>query len=129
MLKSTIETMHRKQKMLKRLSLFLLLPFLQGCGRGPKLLWQAPIASSTPPIVCSGTVYVEGFHAGHPEAGDHLLALDAETGKERWVSADTLKMTSWHQRGRILRSLCVVSSIRSMDCRKVSSFCCTVVRR
>ncbi len=83
----------QKLKMLKPLSLLLLLPFLQGCsGHGSaKLLWQAPIASDTPPVVCNGTVYVKGFHAGHPGEVSTLFALDAESGKERWGSADTVK--------------------------------------
>jgi len=86
-------SMLRKLKMLKPLSLILLLPFLQGCSGhgGAKLLWQAPIASETTPIVSNGTVYIRGFHAGHPQEEAKLFALDAETGKERWVSADAVK--------------------------------------
>jgi len=71
----------------------MLLPFLQSCfdNGGLKLLWQAPIASQIKPIVQNGTVYVEGFHAGHPGEPRRLFALDALTGKQRWVSADSVE--------------------------------------
>lgn len=84
--------MQPKRTFWQPLSLCLLLSVLPGCGsRGPKLLWQAPIASRNPPIVTNGTVYVKGFHAGHPGEAEKLFALEAETGKERWVSADAVK--------------------------------------
>lgn len=78
---------------LKQFPIFMLLPFLQSCFHfgNPKLLWHAPIASQTTPIVYNGTVYVEGFHAGHPGEPHRLFALDAGTGKEKWVSADSVK--------------------------------------
>ena len=80
--------------MLRKLFLpFMLLSFLQGCSffGGPKLLWHAPIASTMKPIVQNGQVYVRGFHAGHPGESARLFALDAATGKENWVSADSVE--------------------------------------
>jgi len=70
----------------------MLLPFLQGCSlfSGPKLLWHAPIASTMKPIVQNGQLYVSGFRAGHPGESPRLFALDAATGKENWVSADSV---------------------------------------
>lgn len=70
----------------------MLLSFLQGCfnKHGLKPLWQAPVASQETPIVQNGTVYVPGIRAGHPEEPRRLFALDALTGKEKWVSADSV---------------------------------------
>lgn len=70
----------------------MLLPFLQGCSLfgGPKLLWQAPIASSTTPILQNGQLYVQGFRAGHPKESYRIYALDPATGKENWVSTDSV---------------------------------------
>jgi hypothetical protein len=71
----------------------MLIPLLQGCfGAGnPKLQWVAPIASESTPIVQNGSVYVTGFHAGHPGEAYRLFALDASNGKEKWASADSVK--------------------------------------
>lgn len=70
----------------------MLLPFLQGCSLfgGPKLLWRAPIASSTTPILQNGQLYVQGFRAGHPGEPARVYALDPATGKENWVSQDSV---------------------------------------
>jgi len=72
---------------------FMLLACVQGCfhAAGPKLLWRAPVASDLPPLVQNGAIYVQGFHAGHPEEPQRLFALDAATGKENWLSADSVK--------------------------------------
>lgn len=73
--------------------LLMLLPCLLGCFNTQrlKLLWQAPIASETTPLVVDGTVYIKGFRAGHPEEPTRLFALDAVTGQELWVSADSIE--------------------------------------
>ena len=78
--------------MRKPFSFLLLLPFLHGCsGSGAKLLWQAPIASETPPIVRNETVYVKGFHAGRHGEAIRLFTLDTQTGNVRWSAADAVK--------------------------------------
>jgi outer membrane protein assembly factor BamB len=70
----------------------MLLPFLQACFNKNRLqlLWQAPVASQEQPIVQDGIVYVTGIRAGHPEESRRLFALDALTGQEKWVSADSV---------------------------------------
>lgn len=77
--------------MLKYLPILMLLSFLQGCFSGGfKLRWQVPIASDITPVVQNGTVYVQGFPAGHPEEPYKMYALDALTGAQKWVSADSV---------------------------------------
>lgn len=75
------------------LLLMLSLSFLSGCFLfgGPRLLWKAPIASRYAPLVQNGSVYVLGFNAGHPEDSQRLFALDAASGKQRWVTAESVK--------------------------------------
>ena len=70
----------------------MLLSFLQSCfnSGGFKLLWQVPIASERTIIVYEGMLYVDGFRAGHPREPNRIFALDAATGKEIWVSADSV---------------------------------------
>lgn len=70
----------------------MLLSFLQSCFNigGFKQLWHAPIACETTPIVYEGMLYVEGFRAGHPGEARRIFALDAATGKEIWVSTDSV---------------------------------------
>jgi hypothetical protein len=82
-----------KDLFMPRITLLMLFPFLQSCfdNGGLKLLWHVPIASQIQPIVQNGTVYIDGFRAGHPGEPHRLFALDAQTGKERWVSADSLE--------------------------------------
>lgn len=71
----------------------MLLPFLAACFNQHRLqlLWQAPIASETTPLVQNGTVFVSGFRAGHPEESKRLFALNLQTGEALWVSADTIQ--------------------------------------
>jgi outer membrane protein assembly factor BamB len=70
----------------------MLSSFLQACFNKNRLqlLWQAPIASQAAPIVQDGIVYVTGIRAGHPGEPTRLFALDALTGQEKWVSADSV---------------------------------------